>query len=44
VTIISSETLAVVREPGVDDVVLGTGEEEVALFVELDLCQRSFVA
>lgn len=44
VAIISSETLAIVREPGVDNVVLGTGEEEVALFIELDLGQGSFVA
>jgi hypothetical protein len=33
-----------VREPGVNDVVLGTGEEEVSLLVKLDLGQRSFVA
>lgn len=43
VTIVSSEALAVVREPGVDNVVLGAGEEKVALFVKLDLGQSSFV-
>ena len=43
VTVVSSETLAVVREPDVDNVILGAGEEEVALFVELDLGQGSFV-
>jgi len=44
VAVVSPETLAVVREPDVDDVVLGAGEEQVSLFVELDLGQRSFVA
>ena len=44
VAVVSSKTLAVVREPDVDDVVLGAGKEQVSLFVELDLGQRSFVA
>ena len=44
VTVVSSETLAVVREPDVDNVVLGAGEEQVSFLVELDLGQRSFMA
>ena len=44
VAVVSSETLAIVREPDVDYVILRAGEEQVSLFVELDLGQRSFVA
>lgn len=37
VTVVCSQTLAVVGEPDVDDVILGAREEEIALPVELDL-------
>jgi len=40
---ICSEALAVVREPSVDDVVFGYGEEQVAFQVELDLGERTLV-
>ena len=39
VPIVRAETLAVMREPDIDDVVLGAGEEEIALLIELDLRQ-----
>ena len=39
VPIVRAKTLAVMREPYIDDVVLGAGEEEIALLIELDLRQ-----
>ena len=42
--IVGAETLAVVGEPDVDDMVLRAGEEKVAFAIELDLCEGSFVA
>ena len=42
--VIGAETLAVVKEPDVDVMVFGAGEEEVAFAIELDLGERSFVA
>ena len=42
--VIGAETLAVVGEPDVDDMVLGAGEEEVAFAIELDLGEGSLVA
>ena len=38
-----TEALSVRGEPGVDDLVLGRGEEEVALGVEDDLSERTLV-
>lgn len=38
-----TETLSVRGEPGIDDLVLGRGEEEVALGVEDDLRERTLV-
>lgn len=38
VAVVGAESLPVVRVPGVDDMVLGAREEEVALCVVLDLC------
>lgn len=39
-----TETLAVGREPHVDDLVLGRREEEIALGVEDDLGERTLVS
>ena len=38
-----TETLAVRGEPGVDDLILGRGEEEITLGVEDDLSERTLV-
>lgn len=38
VALVGAEALSIVRVPNVDNVVLGRGEEEVALGVVLDLC------
>ena len=43
-TIVSAKALAVMCEPGVNNVVFRAGEEEIALLVELDLGQGSFVS
>lgn len=43
-TIIGSQTLSIMTEPSVDDIVLGYGEEEIAFTVELDLVEGPFVA
>jgi len=37
VSIVGSETLSIVREPDVDDVVFGAGKEEIALLIEFYL-------
>jgi hypothetical protein len=37
VSVVGPETLSIVREPDVDDVVFGTGKEEVALLIEFYL-------
>ena len=37
VPVVGPETLSVVREPDVDNVVFGAGEEEIALLVEFYL-------
>lgn len=41
--VISSKTLSVVREPSIDDVILGDGEDKITLSVELDLGERTLV-
>ena len=43
-SVIRAQPLAIVGEPDVNDVVFRAGEEEVALEVELDLCERALVA
>jgi hypothetical protein len=37
VSVVGSETLSIVREPDVDDVVFGAGKEEIALLIEFYL-------
>jgi hypothetical protein len=37
VTIVSTETLSVVREPHVNDMIFGASKEQVSLGVEFDL-------
>lgn len=37
VSVVGPETLSIVREPDVDDVVFGTGKEEIALLIEFYL-------
>ena len=39
VSLVCSETLSIVREPGIDDVILGHREEQIALTVVFDLRQ-----
>jgi hypothetical protein len=34
VSVVRPKTLSIVGEPDVDDVILGTGEEEIAFFIE----------
>lgn len=43
VALVGSEALAIVTEPGADVLILGDGEEEVAVAVEFDLRQRTFL-
>ena len=44
VAIVRSKTLAIVREPDVDNVVFRTGKQEIALLIEFYLGQRPLVA
>jgi len=44
VSVVGTEALSVVREPDIDDVVFGTGKEEVALLIEFDLGERPLVS
>jgi hypothetical protein len=37
VSVVGTETLSIVREPNIDDVVFGAGKEEITLLIELDL-------
>jgi hypothetical protein len=37
VSVVGSETFSIVRKPDIDDVVLGAGKEEIALFIEFYL-------
>jgi hypothetical protein len=37
VSVVGTETLSVVREPNIDDVVFGAGKKEITLLIELDL-------
>ena len=41
--LVGSEALAIVTEPGAHVLILSDGEEEVAVAVELDLRQRTFL-
>ena len=42
--VVRAQSFPIIREPDVDDMVLGAGEEEIALLVELDLRERTLVA
>lgn len=44
VTLVGAETLAIVREPSVNDWILCDGEEQVTFTVELDLGERTLVS
>ena len=41
---VGAETLAIVREPSVDDGILCDGEEQITFTVELDLGERTLVS
>jgi hypothetical protein len=43
VAVICSKTLAIVRVPDIDDLVLGDREQEIAFAIVLDLCKRTSV-
>jgi hypothetical protein len=43
VAVVSSKTLAIMRIPDVDNLVLGDREEKIAFAIVLDLCQRTSV-
>lgn len=43
VALVGAQALAIVTEPGADMLILGDGEEKVAVAVELDLRQRTFL-
>ena len=39
VTIIRTQTFAIVGKPNIDDMILRAGEQKIAFSIELDLCQ-----
>jgi hypothetical protein len=44
VTVVRAQSLSIRREPGVDDMVLGGGEQKIALFVVHDLGKRTLMS
>jgi len=44
VSLVCAETLSIVREPGIDDMILGHGKEQISLAVVFDLRERTLVA